>query len=192
MLQQKYLINKKKRIFIIKRYFSELWIKFYIQNILSFDFILKFHKLNLLKLQKLLSTQEIKLKLNFISKVNKEILDSLYVLEQLTDQKNIIYNKSVNNILYLINVVHKYNFYKFLNFFICYIYPISLKLKLLTFNAQVLTFYNIKNFETLVHSEYDFFKNINLYLFFNFKLSYNHYIDKKYCMYYLSSLKLQI
>lgn len=190
MIQQKYLINKKKRLVILKKYFAELWIKFYIQNILSFDLILKFNNLNLVKLQKLLNTQEIRLKLNFMSKLNKEIVDSLYVIEQLTDQKNIIHEKLVTKDLYLINTIHKYNFYKFLNFFICYIYPTSLKLNLLTFNNTLLAFYNIKNFETLVHSEYDFFENVNLYLFFNFKLSWTNTIDKKYCMYYLSSLKL--
>ena len=48
MIQQKYLINKKKRIVVLKKYFAELWIKFYIQNILSFDLILKFNNLNFL------------------------------------------------------------------------------------------------------------------------------------------------
>lgn len=190
MIQQKYIINKKKRIVILKKCFADLWIKFYIQNILIFDLVLKFNNLNLLKLQKIINTQEIELKLNFNSKSNKEIVDSLYVIEELTDQKNIVHEKSNNNDLFITNTIHKYSFYKFINFFICYIYPTALKLKLLTFNNTLVAFYNIKNFETLVHSEYDFFENVNLYLFFNFKLSWSNVIDKKYCMYYLSSLKL--
>lgn len=184
-----YNIDKKKRLFILKKHFSELWIKFYIKEIVSFDLILKFNNLNLIKLQKLIDSQEIKLKLNFKQKSNKEILDSLYVFEQLTNKKNSLKINNVNNDLYFENTLHKYNYYKFLNFLICYIFPLSSKLKLKYFN-DVTSIFNIKNFDILIHTEYDFFENVGLFLFFNFNLSWLNKVDKKYCQYYLSTLKL--
>ena len=182
-----YNIDKKKRLFILKKYFAELWIKYYIKEIVSFDLLLKFNNLNLIKLQKLIDSQEIKLKINFKQKINKEILDSLFVFEQLTNKKNSLKNN--NNELYFQNTIHKYNFYKILNFLICYIFPLSTKLKLKNFN--ILTgIFTIKNFGSLIQTEYDFFENVGLYIFFNFKLSWLNLIDKKYCQYFLSSLKL--
>lgn len=177
------IFNKKKKIYILQKYFKEFCFNFYVYNILTFDLNLKILNLNIYDLNQIINTQQINLKLNITNKVNKikEMNDSLIILKKLSNQKiniNLLKHK-----YFIFTCLKNRNYNFFLYFLVFYIYPIFKKRNLK--NKNLLTFYILNEFNLFINPQYDFFENLLFFINFKFNIKNPNLI-----FLYLNSLKL--
>ncbi len=184
--------NKK-----LKLYFISNWVEFYIENIISFDFLYKFQFLNIPQLQLLCKKNKMELSFDISNNANMlhELSDSLYVLQNLTlMQKPLILQYNQANKLYkcLISLNNKHTYLYFLNIFICYLFPIIKKRQSVPYsesflNSKMKTFL-FTEFHLFLNSKFDFLENKFISLNFDFNLKSQKGISLY--LYFLNSLNL--
>lgn len=191
------MINKKIKLNVLTNHFNESWLEFYFQNILSFDLLLKNKNLTIFSILQIIKPHKVSLKIDVSDKLNssKELSDSLFILNKLTNQKAFLKSDKEKEKVFLILDLRKSNYYKFLHNFSLYIYfflqkrqqsgKISkLKNKVLNFQFLLLEFYY------LINSKYDFLENVLFSLLFKFNLFDNLNLNNSLYNLYLTSLKL--
>ena len=118
------MINKKIKLNILTNHFNEFWLEFYFQNILSFDLLLKNKNLTIFSILQIIKPHKVSLKIDVSDKLNssKELSDSLFILNKLTNQKAFLKSDKEKEKVFLILDLRKSNYYKFLHNFLLYIY----------------------------------------------------------------------
>ncbi len=177
-------LNLKRLQFI----YLHLWIRPYIYNVISYDFIYKFQKLNIHDLLFICKKNTTMLSMDVSDNLSNlyEVSDSLSILSKLSKQNAQITSNYKCNIS--LN-----NFY-FFNMFICYLYPIICK-RHSAFSAEQIfqnksKQYFFSEFHLYLDSNYDFLENKIISYDFNFNLSSFDNLKIPFVLYFLNYFNL--